>query len=275
MESHCGSALHALRGKEIIYVSIWGKSRREAAGGAAPCTPAKGAETLWNPTVAAHYMRCGGKKLFTFLFGANPAGRRQGALPPAPPPKGLRPFGIPLMQRITCAAEGKKLFAFLPGANPAGRRRDLLFLVARLGADSCRGRRRVAHDARLGWGKGRDAKRYPSADTPHDSLAPCFPRLPCFLQSPVPTSKSRRRPAGFALGRNKSPSSPSAAHKMRRQSGILKGLRPLSRGIQGGQRPLGAAVRRDLPRVETKAHHPLPRRIKCAAKAGFSRVSDP
>ena len=75
-----------------------------------------------------------------------------------------------------------------------------------------------------------------------------------------------------------------AAHKMRRISGILKGLRPLSKGFQGGQRPPWrspkalnippanpAAVRRDLPRVETHAHHSHPAAHKMRRQSGIPK----
>ena len=175
----------------------------------------------------------GEKDISSFLSGANPAGRRQqGAPPPAPLPKGLRPFGIPLSQRIACAAEGEKdISSFLSGANPAGRRRDLLFLVAGLGADSCRGRRRVAHDAGLGYGRRMMRGVIP---TPIPCTFPLPPCLPYALQSPVPTSKSRRRSAGFAPGRNACPSFPprgacNAPHKRDSQ-----GSQTLERGVPRG-----------------------------------------
>ena len=88
--------------------------------------PAKGSETLWNPTVAAHYMRCGGKKLFTFLFGANPAGRRQGGAAPCTPAKGAETLWNPTVAAHYMRCGGKKLFTFLFGANPAGRRQGAL-----------------------------------------------------------------------------------------------------------------------------------------------------
>ena len=132
-------------------------------------------------------------------FNKNNKSRRgdaQGALPPAPPPKGLRPFGIPLMQRITCAAEGKMDFRFYPGQIPPDDGGICCFL-ARLGADSCRGRRRVAHDAGL---EGRAAARCKALfarrvahDVPHRKSS----KLP-----PASSSKSRRRSAGFAPDRN-------------------------------------------------------------------------
>ena len=61
-----------------------------------------------------------------------------------------------------------------------------------------------------------------------------------FPKPPTPPSKSRRRPAGFAPGRNATPSSPNpAAHEMRRNSGIPKGL-----GSSG--KDVGSSI---LPRV--------------------------
>ena len=178
-------------------------------------------------------MRCGGEKIiYSFLFGANPAGRRrQGAPPPAPLPKGLRPFGIPLMQRITCAAEGKMDFRFYPGQIPPDDGGICCFL-ARLGADSCRGRRRVAHDAGLGWGKGMMRGVIPA-------LIPCTsPLLPRLLRILRPHPANPPLSGGICPEQKRKPIIPiPAAHKMRRQSGILKGLRPLSWGFQGGQRP--------------------------------------
>src|SRR5699024_3110784 len=62
-----------------VPLEAWGG--RGTAGGAAPCTPAQGSETLENPTLAAHFMRRGGgDDGLSFLPGANPAGRRRDLL---------------------------------------------------------------------------------------------------------------------------------------------------------------------------------------------------
>ena len=203
----------------------------------------------------------GERDISSFLSGANPAGRRQqGAPPPAPLPKGLRPFGIPLSQRIACAAEGEKdmIFVSIRGKIPPGGGGDLLFLVAGLGADSCRGRRRVAPRRRAGVWKEDDARRYPYADSLYVSLA-AMPSLRSPISRPPPANPAAVR-REFAPGRNACPSFPprgacNAPHKRDSQ-----GSQTLERGVpRGTGSPLGAAVRRDLPRVETHAHHSHPR----------------
>ena len=100
-----------------------------------------------------------------------------------------------------------------------------------------------------------------------------------------PTQKQQITPpsGGICPKSKRNPSPRTAAHKMRRRSGIPKGLMTLWQGIQGGGAPKRSPTQNSKSRrhpagfapSRNATHRPEPRRIKCAAKAGFQRVSDP
>ena len=149
-----------------------------------------------------------------------PPGDAQGALPPAPPPKGLRPFGIPLMQRITCAAEGKG-WTFV-STRGKSRREAAGFAV--FGREIGNGQLSWAAEGRPRRGAGTGNGNLKAKFLPRcaDNCAHLSAQE---IQNASPSpSKSRRRPAGFAPGRNVNmPFSPAM------RIGLPKGLRPLSR----------------------------------------------
>ena len=79
-------------------------------------------------------------------------------------------------------------------------------------------------------------------------------------RSPQPKTANHAAIGGICPESKRNPSPRTAAHKMRRRSGIPKGLMTLWRGIQGAAPPNvpqpktanHAAIRRDLPRIETQ-----------------------